>query len=336
MKHLLWLVLLFPIFSTAQNCDTIYLTKDNCYRRVDVEYRNCSYVNIDTVFTVFEKGGLRSKEEYCLTYIDPSDNKVLRKEWKANDTIHILCYYRSGKLKSIDKQKLSHDPPYFYSKQTMFYENGNVRKEHEYQTLTFSERKTYYPNGKIESRYKTFSYAISVGECIEYFQNGQISSVLNFSMPDSLFKDHQRTTLLSEKFFDESGNEVPIDFNRFYTSTEYLDEEQIYADTMMNGNYPSSIFKDQEAYANSMFLLKSEILKHLKLKKDCNCAKGVAVVSLVINSEGNINLKEVLYVDDYITTQIKKSIAKIKHWPPATFSNEAVGTYVDMDLILDF
>lgn len=344
-KRSLIIFLLLPLFSFGQTCDTLYSQERYIQRNVDIEYRNCHFLKIDTVYTVVEWENIDTNyltpnyiENICYSLFHSLTGKLIRERWEDSDTIYVKSYYSSGELKSFSKDINRKEPYFFQSIIKEYYENGNLRHEGEYKSFSFSIHKTYYPDGALETIAKRFSYnPHAFGEYTEYFPNGQVSMIENFTEPDTTTNQYQLSTLLSTHYFDKSGKVVEQNQNEYrkmYIKI-YPPDEGTTMEMVGDDLYLFELFSEQEAYANDMSALKSEIYANLKLSKTECCTKGIAWISLIVTKKGKLKIKEIVFENAEVRKRIEKSIHKIKRWTPAQVTDKNVDTYVLIYLILD-
>ncbi len=341
LKYLLFLFL--PFCSFGQHCDTLYSHQKYVECEVEVGYRNCHLVDIDTVYRIVQWLNVDTNhlqpffsKNICQKLYNSTTGKLIHERWQVGDTICNKTYYNSGQLKSFSKNVYIETPYYFHFQLTRYYENGSIRYKGDYKSLSFSTHTTYYPNGVVETRAKKFSLGTSpCGEYFEYFPNGQVSMIQTFSEPDTTTDNFQLVPLISEVYFDETGQESDQNLNEY--KTLYLPiKPPIPNTTLMIGDdlYTSQQFEDQAAYTNGMSELKNRIINDLDIS-DLNCTKGIPWISLIITRKGVIEQVEVKSKNDSLNKRIEASIKRIKNWPAAIKDGTTVDTYVYTYLIID-
>lgn len=342
LYHIFFMFL--PLFSFGQTCDTLYSHEKYIERSVEIGYRNCYSVEIDTIYRVVQWLNIDTNylkpyfsENICQSLFHSKTGKLIHERWQENDTLYMKTYYSSGSLKSYSKLFFRENPYYFHDQIIKYYENGNEKYKGEYKSLTLTTHYTYYPNGALETVAKRFSYnPHAFGEYKEYFPNGETSMILNYSEPDTTTDQYQQNTLISEKFYDQTGNESDDNLNEykkmyFNVYPPAVNEEITLAEDLFSHHQ----FSDQKAYANDMKLLKDKIMSNIKISSGDHCSKGIAWVSLIINSDGEIKLDEIQFENEGLRKTIEESIMKIKKWPPASLNHIKVDTYVFTYLIID-
>lgn len=349
VKTLLIPFLLLTKLVIGQHCDTLFSNEDYIHRYVKISYRNCTYIDVDTVYEIHGYSAVDSanKKQYlpnlnCYTLFNSNTGKLIQERWEDADTAIYKEYYSSGGLKGICKSTGSIEPYYFWSEYQNYFGNGQVKSVYIFKIGAFSTVKSHYPNGTVFSKATFYDSSPSLwGDYIEYFPNGQASSIRTYSQPnthDSLFGIYQESELLKEVFYDQAGNEIDHDLNEWnegLTVSIYPPEKTDDALMINDTLYTSSQFRDQVAYSNNLSSLKSEINKHLKLSKKCDCPKGIAWVTLIVTKSGELLLQEIEFPDEEVNAQLAKAIQRVKKWPPALIENNPVDTYIHTFLIIN-
>lgn len=338
-----FLFLFLPVLTYGQTCDTLYSHERYVQRTIEVGYRNCQLIEIDSIYRIVQWLNVDSNylepffsQNICQSLFHSVTGQLIHERWREGDTTYFKEYYSSGSLKTFSKTVFHENPYYFHDQILRYYENGTIRYEGENKVLSFSTHKTYYPNGRVETIAKRFSYNPSAfGEYIEYFPNGQISMILEYSEPDTTTNQYQTNTLISEKYFDQAGQGVDHNLNEY--KKLYLKIYPPYIDkTLLIGEdlHTAQQFEDQEPYANDVYKLKEQIIGNLDLS-GVNCTKGIAKISLNITKKGDIELLEVDFENDLLKESIEQSIKSLKKWPAAIKDGEKVDTHVYTYLIID-
>lgn len=348
--RLIWITfLLLTNLVFGQHCDTFY-TNGSLYESfVQITYRNCTYLDVDTTyfFVIGNEGETSSNgsikdDGYCLNFFNSKTGKLIQSQIERSDSISSKVYYHSGKLKVLEEAVSQTNPYYFWWSQKRFFENGQVKKEFIRQTGKFSEETKYYPNGTLFSKsivYDNIPYVF--GDYTEYFPNGQISSIRTYSQPDtqdSMFGKYQESELLREVFYDQTGNEIDHDLNEWNEglTVSIYPLKKLSDDLKLNDTlYTHEQFKDQLPYSNNLTGLKTAIGKHLKLRKKCSCRKGVAWVSMIVSKSGELLLQEIDFPNEEVKEELSNAILKVKTWPAAIHQNKAVDTYISTFIVID-
>ncbi|MDX2360825.1 MAG: hypothetical protein QNK23_08470 [Crocinitomicaceae bacterium] len=334
----------------AQTCDTLYSSEKYIERSVEIKYRTCNFLDLDSVYRIVQWANIDTNYQelypyfsnnYCYKLIHSGSERLIAERWKATDTIYYNEYYLSGKQKVIAKEVHTSEPYHSFLSRLEFYESGQLKRDFKLQNQTFTHIINYYPNGAVQSKGNYYGVASpgAWGDYVEYFPNGQVSSIRSYSEPntaDSLAGQYQYYELLSEVYYNQNGSQVDEDLNELKSTfikiyPPFQNEVLIIDDTL----YTHSQFEDQLAYRNDMFSLKEEILDKAKFPVKCQCTAGIISISLVITKDGEIELIGIDFPDGEIKKRIKKSLEKIKSWPAAMYKGNNVDTYVSTYLILN-
>ena len=330
----------------GQSCDTLYSHENYVMRGVKIEYRDCQFIKIDSIYRIVQWNNVDSNylkpyysENVCYSLLHSHTGKLIQERWQEGDTIYFKSYYSSGKLRSYSKHVFKEKPYYFHDILLEYYENGQLSMEFSLQKQTFSPRIIYYPNGMIQSKGMHYDASPGAwGDYIEYFSNGKISSIRTYTQPntsDSVAGQFQENELLSEIFYDQNGIEVEEDLNELKVMNISIYPPIKHEASKINDNlYAHHQFSNQNGYINEMSELKNKILENLKLPKG-SCSKGVIWVSLIIKKDGTIEIDEVQFSDVSTKQSIEKSIQKIKKWPTGILNGEKVDVYVYIPLLLE-
>lgn len=138
-KRSLITFLLLPLLSFGQTCDTLYSHEKYIKRNVDIEYRNCHFLKIDTVYTIVQWNNSDTNyltpfysDNVCYSLFHSLTGKLIQERWEDGDTTFFKSYYSSGRLKSFSIHFFREDPYFFHDVIEEYYENGNLRHEGEY------------------------------------------------------------------------------------------------------------------------------------------------------------------------------------------------------------
>ncbi len=346
-KTLLFALIFSCNFVFTQNCDTLYSNARYIEQSVEIKYRNCYSLDIDTVYRIvswtnfdqeFQESYYLKSNYYVL--INSLNNKVIIDQWEMLDILYTREYFSNGKMKSFSKSVQNLSNKYYWSNSKEYFENGLLKNEKNIQTRSTTQFKSFYPTGAIQSESSHFDiFACKIGDCIEYYPNGAVSSIRKYPLPnthDSLVGVYQHSKPISEIFYDKEGNVVDSDKNEIRTMEvrvypPFTENQEIINDTLFFYHH----FKDQKGYLDDMAELKSQILNNLKLKNNCDCNKGVAWISLLVDKKGLIQNIEVEFEDEYVKNEIIKTIQNIKTWSPAINDTENVDVYIYTYLLLD-
>ncbi|MFT5777877.1 MAG: antitoxin component YwqK of YwqJK toxin-antitoxin module [Crocinitomicaceae bacterium] len=347
MKLISIIFILASGISRAQTCDTLYSNDKFIARTIDISYRNCHLVEIDSVYRIRQK--ISSLDEYnesyfiynqCHQLFNSETGRLIQQQWKSNDTTYFKEYYSSGALKVTSMEYVDSEYRFWWRSRREYHENGNLKREYDGESLALYPCSEYYPDGSLLSTahyYGIFEHRW--GDYIEYFPNGQVSSFLRYSLPitnDSIGQHYQSSQLLSTFFYSTNGKEVTKDLNeeKYVRINIYPpDEHEVY---LLNDSlYVYTLFEDQKGYSNEMMDLKAAIIDKLKIPAKCNCAIGVALISLLITKEGRIVIAEIEFPDGKLKKSIAKALKEIKSWPAGQYQDQNVDTAVYLDLIFD-
>lgn len=333
MKTLLVLLsLLISASSWEQDCDTVYSNSERVRITVEVNYSNCYYLEMDTVY-YWER---YTTYPLCGKLLHYQTKKLIAERWISSDTSYYLEYYPSGTIKF--KSAYFQNGACLYN--ISFYENGSVKRQYDPITDMFYKLTHYYKNGNKHSEgYYCYSSPYPWNEYIVYYSSGQISSRRTFTAyHDSLSRSYNETTELSAVYFDEKGRKVATELNSPDQLTISVQPKWVGEDPVTQIDpitYTYEQFSDQNGYDHELLLLKNAIHKQLQFPEKCDCKKGVAWFTIIIDSNGSIDYVEVDYPNEEVKTVIEKAIKNLKKWPTAKIDNEPVRVYVYNWLPLD-
>lgn len=337
------LYILSGALSYGQNCDTLYSHENYIERKVHVVYRNCYYLNLDTVYAVVQKINHNPvyQERYrfqsdCYSLYHSETGSLIKEFWKVGDTSFANTYFSSGRLKEFYRNIKTKTPYFNHTIIKRYYESGQIRSSEEYKSTERTSHTTFYETGEIMSKGFFFNFGFHhFGDYTEYFPNSQISSIRTYSLPDTTTMQYQQSNLLNEVFFDPEGNKVSYDMNEYqeYYISIYPPAENSDISMIGDSMYTYDQFDSQEYYSGGMKSLKKAINDRLKNRLP-ECNTGVIRLSLIVTKKGLIRIEEVQTSDEKLKSIIENILHEIQHWPPAHKDGEKVNTYIYIPLII--
>lgn len=347
-KACLVLLVMFPFLTFSQNCDTLYSHEKYIERRVALFHRNCSWLYADTMYWLVRWGN--HDPEYQTTYFVKNDcysifntktGRLIEEGWRVIDTFFTKTYYTSGKLKSYGSVYSSvfsaEDSTYFAQTSETYYENGGLLKKSKLSYGEFNQICWFYPDGSLQSVGTLYDANPGFwGTYKEYYQNGQLSSLLTYSMPDTTDHTYQDAELLSAKYYSIDGKEVEADLNELKRMeiVIYPPKKSEWTE-IENGLYAWEHFSDQAPYSNQLAELKNRILCEITLPESCDCKTGVFWFSAVVNKKGEIEVLDVEIADPILKKSVEDAIRKVNYWPPGELNGDKVDTFIYTFLIIN-
>ena len=333
MKISITLLLLFiNLWATSQDCEnTIFSNNPLITINPSTYVINCKTIETDTIF---EFNPVKdSKFHSCFKLYHNEQKWLIEEKWTSNDTIYSKKYYPSGKLKNAS---------YFYDYLTLssihFYENGQVEYGGIERIDTLQKKQSFYKDGSL--RHESFVFAGSpYNTKITYFKNGAISSKTEYTPFSPKFLNnlnYRSTEILKECFFDYDGDtlsfmlEEPINVNVF--QYPIIDTSRYPIDT---DTYSFYHVNNQKGYDNSMSLLKTEIIKRIKIPKSYNCPIAYCYIILTINKDGTIKFDDCSFERKELYDAVKNAINEIGVWEIGLLNEKPVNIEVYTDLLIE-
>ncbi|XOV67619.1 MAG: hypothetical protein ACFHU9_00330 [Fluviicola sp.] len=339
---LLFLFVCLSKIVTAQDCYTIWSDEECVQKSVYLEFRNCSYVYLDSSFLVGRVPHCgdytieRQPEElYCFEIYHSETKKLLSTLKLRNDSIWLNEYYPTGQLKRETVELYPLGKSFVSKTSKAYYVDGTLRYMNQSETMNFKPKKTYYPDGSLMSEGLYFNHYTPTGDYYEYFPNGQVSAHIVYAEPDTTESGYQQSNIVSQSYFYANGDTLDFNANSLARLSWELEPYRAPAVGFSKEGYVRHYeLEDHPAYAYDMSFLKSYILKELEIDGNEWCTTGAAGIRLHIETDGSFKY-EVGFPGDYIRNQIEAILEDIGTWPPGVINGTAYPIYVDTYLVIE-
>ena len=297
--------------------------------RVESYYVGCSSKVSDTIFSL--KYELRDHGNWCV-YYDPQLTIKQSEFYTKNDTSYSIQYYRNGRKKEENRE---HKYRWIFRQE--WCENGQViSPASNPQDMSYRTHTGYYCNGNKKWQWSTCEGTF-YGVQKEWYENGQIKSESRYTEYDNSLPAQIQppSVLISESYWDESGNIVPPFDDMNYLINDIGAPILISKESLADAT-PFYDIRNQEGYDNRMSLLSELVYKKTKRNKACNCKVGQVYVSFNVERNGRItNVRVDRSLEKNADEAFVKAIKKIRKWHPATVNNERVKVMVMVALKLE-
>ncbi len=306
-----------------------YLDTNYVHQYTEAYYVGCSKKIVDTVFTI--NYNLRSQGHWQIFY-DKNFQVIQSEYFTRNDTAFAIKYFPNGQKKK-EERTVEGFRWIFLAE---WCENGQLTSSGNPQNPNYRTVITYHCNGN-----KKWQGNLYIGRAwglmTYWYENGQKQSESLYTEFNQELADKQQleNKLISEKFWDESGNQVPV-LDNVIININTLGAPIIIPDSNLIDKTAYYNIMNQADYDNTMSAFKEKVYKNAKLKTQGRCKCGLVYVSFVVSKNGKINnIKVENSLEESIDMAFVEAIKKIGKWKPAILNGKKVDVIVMVALELE-